>query len=317
MQRPAISLAALAALIMVGLALTLVGLAHARGVARARAIMAAADPPANVPIGPLPASCAQAPVGPACEEAVVSNLDSARRQLGLGPYDLPNNFTSLAPARQLLVLTNLDRLAYGLAPVAGLNAELDESALDGVEQLSDPLPPVELLPGTAVWGFTSNWAGTFPNAPAAYYEWMYDDGYGGPNAACTSPGAGGCWGHRQDVLWPFPEGWLAMGAAAGIDVYGTPGFAMVIAYTRGWQSPAYYYTWDQAATVASTSKGPSSRCAARRSQRAARPAQAHGAKTGRGSQAHGAKTASEPRAHGSKAAAAPRPGACSDAPASG
>ena len=147
-------------------------------------------PPANLPLGPLPASCVQAPVGPACEEAVVANLDSARRQLGLGPYDLPSNFTSLAPARQLLVLTNLDRLAYGLAPVAGLNAELDESALEGVEQLSDPLPPVELLPGTAVWGFTSNWAGNFPNAPAAYYEWMYDDGYGGANAACTSAGAG-------------------------------------------------------------------------------------------------------------------------------
>ncbi len=316
MQRPAISLAALAALIMVGLALTLVGLAHAPGVARAQAIVAA-DPPANRPLGPLPASCAQAPIGPACEGAVVADLDSARRQLDLEPYSLPNNFMGLAPARQLLVLTNLDRLAYGLAPVAGLNAELDESALDGVEQLSDPLPPVELLPGTAVWGFTSNWAGAFPNAPAAYYEWMYDDGYGSANAACTSPGAGGCWGHRQDVLWSFPEGWLAMGAATGIDVYGTPGFAIVIAYTHGSRSPAYYYTWEQNATVASASKRPSSRCAARRSQRTVRAAHTHGAKTGRGSRAHGAKTASGPRAHGSKAASAPRPGACSDAPASG
>lgn len=316
MQRPAISLAALAALVMVGLVLTLVEFVHAPGVARARAVVAA-DPPANLPLGHLPASCVQAPVGPACEEAVVANLDSARRQLGLGPYDLPRNFTGLAPARQLLVLTNLDRLAYGLAPVAGLNAELDENALEGVQQLSDPLPPVELLPGIAVWGFTSNWAGNFPNAPAAYYEWMYDDGSGGANAACTSAGADGCWGHRQDVLWPFPEGWLAMGAATGIDVYGAPGFAMVIAYTHGSRSPAYYYTWDQTATVASASKRPSSRCGARRWQRNVRAAQAHGAETGRGPHAHSAKTASGSRAHGGKAAAAPRPGGCSYAPASG
>jgi hypothetical protein len=316
MQRPAISLAALAALIMVGLALTLVGLVRAPGLARAQAIVAP-DPSANVPLGPLPASCAKAPVGPACEEAAVASLDSARRRLGLGPYNLPPNFTGLAPGQQLLVLSNLDRLAYGLAPVAGLNEELDESALAGVEQLSDPLPPIELLPGTAVWGFTSNWAGNFPNAPAAYYEWMYDDGYGSANAACTSPGADGCWGHRQDVLWAFPEGWLAMGAATGTDVYGTPGFAMVIAYTHGWQSPAYYYTWDQTATVASASKRPSIPCAPRRWQRTVRAAQARGAKTRRGSQAHRAKTAFEPRAHGTRAVSAPRPGACSGAPASG
>lgn len=309
MQRPAIRLAALAALIMVGLVITLVGLAHAPGLARAQAI-APADPTANVPLGPLPASCAQAPVGATCEEAIVAGLDRARARIGLGPYDLPRNFTSLAPARQLLVLTNLDRVAYGLAPVAGLNAELDESALEGVEQLSDPLPPAELLPGTAVWGFASNWASNYPNVLDAYYAWMYDDGYGSANAACTSPGAEGCWGHRQDVLWPFPEGWLAMGAATGVDVYGTPGIAMLIAYTRGSQAPTYYYTWDQTATAASASKRPASRCTTGRTRRTARGGAAHSAEERRGSKARRATTRPEPRAQDSKAGTTPRSGAC-------
>ncbi len=316
MQRPAIRLAALAALIMVGLVITLVGLGHAPGVARAQAI-APADPPANVPLGPLPASCAQAPAGPACEGAVVADLDSARGRLGLGPYELPANFTSLAPARQLLVLTNLDRAAYELAPVAGLNAELDKSALAGVEQLSDPLPPAELQPGTTVWGFASNWASDYPNALAAYYVWMYDDGYGSANAACTSPGAEGCWGHRQDILWPFPEGWLAMGAATGIDAYGTPSVAMLIAYTRGRQSPTYYYTWNQTATVASRSKRPPSRCAPARQRRAVREGFARSAGTGRGSKAQRARARPEQRARYSKAGAARSAGACSGRPGSG
>ncbi|HTZ63214.1 MAG TPA: hypothetical protein VMB51_03855 [Solirubrobacteraceae bacterium] len=316
MQRPAIRLTALAALIMVGLVITLVGLGHAPGVARAQA-NAPADPPANLPLGPLPASCAQAPSGPACEEAIVAALDGARGRLGLGPYELPHDFTSLAPARQLLVLTDLDRVAYGLAPVAGLNAELDQSARAGVEQLSDPLPPPELTPGVAVWGFASNWASDYPNALAAYYVWMYDDGYGSANAACTSPGAEGCWGHRQDILWRFPEGWLAMGAATGIDVYGTPSVAMLIAYTRGAQSPTDYYAWNPTATVASTSKRPSGRCAVDRARRAARVRSAHSAGARHRSKTGRAGARREQRARDSRAGRAPTSGACAGRPGSG
>ncbi len=256
--------------------------------------------------------------GPPARKRSSPILDSARRQLGLGPYDLPSNFTSLAPARQLLVLTNLDRLAYGLAPVAGLNAELDESALEGVEQLSDPLPPVELLPGNAVWGFTSNWAGNFPNAPAAYYDWMYDDGYGSANAACTSPSAptaagdiarmscgrfpkaGWRWGRRRDRRVRHA------GLCDGDRLHARLAVARLLLHLG------------PTATVASASKRAleplrgapfAARRAGRRGLTAPRQA--------RGSQARDAKTAPGPRARGNKAASAPHPGACSDAPASG
>ena len=32
---------------------------------------------------------------------------------------------------------------------------------------------------------------------------MYDDGYGGTNLDCTSPGAAPCWGHRDNILGPW------------------------------------------------------------------------------------------------------------------
>jgi hypothetical protein len=238
---------------MVGLVSTLAGLTL-RPVASEAQAFVAANPRSSLPLGRLPASCSRAPTGPACERAVVEHLDAARGRLGLGPYELPRNFTSLSPDRQLFVLTNLDRLAYGLMPVAGLNAGLDASATRAVGRLSDPQPPAGLSPGGTVRAFTSNWASNFPNAPAAYYAWMYDDGYGSPNAACVTPGGDGCWGHRQDVLWRFPGGSLAMGAAATRDPHGARGFAMLIADTHGSRAPAFYYTWHRAPAFASATK---------------------------------------------------------------
>jgi hypothetical protein len=237
MQHLSISLAAGAVLATSGLA------------GRITPVAAAPDPPMNMPIGALPSACRQAPVSAVCENAIIYYLDEARSVMGLGPYSLPRDFPSLSADRQIFILSNLDRLAEGLPPVLGLNVALNSSAIEGVASDSDPSPPSELAPPGSTWSSTSNWAGNFPNALKAYYEWMYDDGYGSSNITCTTPTDEGCWGHRQDVLTLFPAeagGSLSMGAAAGVDQHSKRGFAMIILYTNIAEFPTYYYTWPDA-----------------------------------------------------------------------
>lgn len=220
---------------------------------------AGSDPSSNFAAGALPASCSGEPDGAACVDAAVSSLDQARASLGQPPYALPADFDSLAGAQQALILTNLDRALYGLPPVPGLAADLDQDAALGVQQDGDPLPSE---PGIA--GFTSNWAGGFANLPFAYEAWMYDDGPGSGNVDCTAADTSGCWGHRHDILWEFGAGdVLGMGAAAGTDGQGAAGYAMLI--VDGWPTAAsgYTYTWSQAVadgagagTVSRTSASP-------------------------------------------------------------
>ncbi len=210
------------------------------GVASAAEV--APNPASNIPLGSLPPSCQEAPFSASCESAVVGYLNDAHHELGLAPYELPSSFLTLSPDRQVLVLSDLDRSAYGIAPILGLNETLDAAAAEGVADNGDPRAPSQLTPGGTVFGWGSNWAGGFANVLVAYYIWMYDDGYGSPNRDCSSPGAPGCWGHRQNVLLSFgsaPPGWISMGAAAGSPSHA--GYAMLVAYTR--EQPAYSYTW--------------------------------------------------------------------------
>ena len=176
---------------------------------------AAPNPPSNLRLGALPASCGRAPTGAACETASVRALDAARAKLGLGPYLLPGDFVRLAPARQWLILANLDRIAYSLRPIGGLSTALNSIARHGATARGDPDPGPLLmgLHGQSRIGFASNWAGGQANALVAYYGWMYDDGYGSGNLDCRSPTAPGCWGHRQDILSFAQATRLTMGAA--------------------------------------------------------------------------------------------------------
>jgi hypothetical protein len=212
------------------------------------------NPGANLPIGPLPSLCGRAPTSAVCQNDVIHYLDAARATLGLDRYALPADFTRLAPDRQLLVLADLDRVAYGLPPVAGLITALDDDAMQGVIADADPQP------SDAAWGsaWSANWAGSFPNALVAYYEWMYDDGPGSGNLDCAAPGDEGCWGHRQDVFLtiegdPAAGGadvQSALGAAAGADAHGEQGYAMLLAERlvdpTGPPAIDYAYTWAEA-----------------------------------------------------------------------
>jgi hypothetical protein len=206
------------------------------------------NPATNIPASPLPHACAVTPKGAACIAGVVRALDHAREKLGFGPYLLPANFASLPGARQLLVLSNLDRLAYGLPPIDGLSPALNTVAAAGVSDDSDP-DPSPLLTGFSSFGWSSNWAGAYPNAPEAYYAWMYFDGWSGKqtsNLDCTTATATGCWAHRDDVL-SFPEaGMLSMGASASRDSHGQIGYAMTLVWTPPSSWTSYSYSWADA-----------------------------------------------------------------------
>lgn len=203
---------------------------------------AGSDPFSNFAVTALSASCGSEPDGAVCLDAAVASLDQARASLGQPPYALPADFDSLTGAQQAFVLTDLDRVLYGLPPVPGLAAGLDQDAALGVQGDADPRPSE---PGVA--GFTSNWAGGFANLPFAYEAWMYDDGPGSGNVDCTAADTSGCWGHRHDILWEFGAGdVLGMGAAAGTDAHGAAGYAMLIADGRPTAASGYTYTWSEA-----------------------------------------------------------------------
>jgi len=199
----------------------------------------AANPPANIPLGGEPPACANESSAE-CESWLVGRLDAARASLGLAGYQLPSDFLTLSADKQLLILSNLDRIAYGFTPISGLNAALREAAAAGVRNSNDPRPPSSEGP----WeGFGSDWAST--GALLAYYLWMYDDGWEGPNADCTGPSASGCWGHRRVILGegldlPQPE---VLGAATAEGSARPEGTALIVS---SHPSGSTYYTWAQA-----------------------------------------------------------------------
>ncbi|MGD1051272.1 MAG: hypothetical protein ABR947_09395 [Solirubrobacteraceae bacterium] len=209
---------------------------------------AAGNPKNNIAVGPLPAACSSTPRSGTCQHAMVVALDRAHAALGLGPYLLPADFYSLKGTEQLLVLCNLDRLAYGLPPVTGLSPVLNAVAATGVTADADP-DPSALLSSLSSFGWSSNWAGGYGNALEAYYAWMYSDGWAGrqtSNLDCTSPTSSGCWGHRQDVLAFSQPGLLSMGASVSRDSQGQIGYAITLVWTPQTNWTSYSYSWASA-----------------------------------------------------------------------
>ena len=143
----------------------------------------------------------------ACNNYVLSAIDNARASEGLGPMTLPTNWYSLSTPEQLFTVVNLERTARGLPAYLGINAALSSAAQRAAQTNNDPalvpgFPVATTTGGVPAWG--GAWSGGF-SVLAADYIWMYDDGWGGSraatsNIACTSPSAGGCWGHRDELL---------------------------------------------------------------------------------------------------------------------
>jgi hypothetical protein len=183
-----------------------------------------------------------------CKKALIFYLDRARQRTGLPPYRLPADFLELSPAKEILILTNLDRTAYSLDPIVGLSRDLDRQAMHGARASGDPVfEPSPQFPAGSVYQWGSNWAGGQAPLLLAYYLWMYDDGYGSANLACQSPDDPGCWGHRQNVLLePMESAQNQLQLSLGAAVAASQSYTMLIVAADEGASPSYYYTWQQA-----------------------------------------------------------------------
>jgi hypothetical protein len=169
----------------------------------------------------------------ACEEEALEAIDHGRASEGLGPMELPSDWSGLDPAEQLFDATNLERIARGLGPFEGMAAVLEPAAQAGADSDSDPIPPSNFP--TDYW--TSDSAGGYANPLEALYVWMYDDGAGSPNVDCVPGNTGGCWGHRENILGSFPCTPCVVGSADSPN--GT--WAELMAETTG--APTLTFAW--------------------------------------------------------------------------
>ena len=161
--------------------------------AEAQTSEALADPSANVPrTQAMALACAHNASGE-CQGVVLHAIDRARAEEGIGPLELPADYTSLTTAQQLFVLADIERMNRGLPGLRGLSSQLDTRAETAASNNADPIGPAGFS-----WG--SNWAGGEASALLADYDWMYDDGPGSPNLDCGHRSSSGCWDHRQNIL---------------------------------------------------------------------------------------------------------------------
>lgn len=154
----------------------------------------------SVGVGPLPTPIIpEGWSGPnpnaECNRNGVVGLDYCGAILeGLAPLTLPANWTSLSDPQQGFVLINLERIERGETPMVGISTTLDEDAAVGADTNTDPsTSPVTDGVGGSIWS-----SGNF--VQSGLPGWLYDDGPGGFNVACTGTTTWGCFGHRDNIL---------------------------------------------------------------------------------------------------------------------
>ena len=114
----------------------------------------------------------------ACNQDVVQATNNARTileslpalSLSLTPYE------AMTLPEQLFVIANVERVARGIPPIAGLTTQLDTLAQAGANIYDDPSFPAGLTGGAVLVSGGANWAGGWVNPLGANYVWMYDDG---------------------------------------------------------------------------------------------------------------------------------------------
>jgi len=199
-------------------------------------------------------SAAQPDSGAACSTADLIQIDAVRATEGVGPMYLPTDYSALSGAEQQFVVINLERVARGVVPVAGLTVSLCALASAGAQACTDPAFSASGLS----WG-GSIWAAGFPSTLEADFAWMYDDGPGSDNIACTSPTDGGCWGHRDIILTDPPGAQLVEGAATAFRNSASQ-YAVELEQPSGAQ-PALIYSWATALAAGAGSPPPPIRLA--------------------------------------------------------
>ncbi len=133
----------------------------------------------------------------ACDMASLKAIDSARASEGLGPLELPAGYETLATPAQLVIVTNAERTSRGLPAWHSPDANLDLLAARALGSATDPNGPAG-----STWA--ANTADGTLTVLQADYEWMYNDGPGGTNLACSATNEAPCWYHRHNILSPWP-----------------------------------------------------------------------------------------------------------------
>ncbi|HZU46660.1 MAG TPA: IPT/TIG domain-containing protein, partial [Mycobacterium sp.] len=116
----------------------------------------------------------------------IDTIDYCRAVEGVGPMVLPDNYGSLPPQAQMLVVFNLERINRGLPPIVGLSQSLDGYAQQGADANDDPPFPPDGNGGGGIWDANTSTLG-------ADDAFMYTDD-------CSPHNVVGCWGHRDNIL---------------------------------------------------------------------------------------------------------------------
>ncbi|HVV77824.1 MAG TPA: hypothetical protein VHC43_17540 [Mycobacteriales bacterium] len=211
---------------------------------------ASANPPRNVAPHPnyLPDCVTRGWRSAICTREALAAIAHARAHEGVAKSTmvLPRNYKSLSVAEQTFVVTDLERVARGLKPFAGLTPTLNTASHSAALLRVDPTPVISLLRLLGVSEYGSIWAGDF-GPLASDFDWMYNDGYapgGSINIACPNRHAPGCWGHRDNILGAYQH-LPTLLAGAGTGQPKGQSIAEVMTGGRG-ARPAFTYTWRQA-----------------------------------------------------------------------
>ncbi|MGN6473982.1 MAG: hypothetical protein ACTHK4_10105 [Mycobacteriales bacterium] len=217
-----------------------------------------ANPPTNVPPHPnFLNACSSNWHSRTCKREALAAIKYARELEGVRhpTMVLPRNYNKLTVAEQTFVLTDLERVARGLRPFAGLTSNLNTASHSAAVARVDPSPVLSSLQRMGVRQYGSIWAGDF-GPLASDYDWMYVDGYSadgsGINVDCQSPQASGCWGHRDNILGKYgSEPTLLAGAGTAKP----PGQSIAEVMTGGsGKAPAFTYSWRTARRHGATNR---------------------------------------------------------------
>ena len=181
--------------------------------AAAQAACATTDPAGNAP-SPFSLDWSS-------DVAIQTNFDNARANEGCTTQlVLPANYDALSPAQQEVAVLNLEREVRGegdlqldstIASQVALNHGLevaqygyfDHASPINVPSWGSPyvgLPRMTINPVFTNDTFLEDVEGGAGNPAETVYAFMYFDGPGANNLACTATVTWGCWGHRHTVL---------------------------------------------------------------------------------------------------------------------
>lgn len=221
------------------------------------------NPTNNIPAPASTKDACSSAQSASCYNAIVSSMNLNTVSEGGKYMTLPPGFMQMNEAEQLFVLTNLERLAFGLHPIYGLTANSNSIALAAAKAQTDPSRAMT----NYVYAFDGNWAYNY-SPVIGFYDWMFNDGMGSDNEECYAGYTGGCWGHRDNILaamssiypagWGGPASWITtMGAAVVPEPQGMASSAMIISWVSNQNgNPPAVVTWNQIASSYPSGESP-------------------------------------------------------------